>query len=63
MGDNALNKATRNAFGSLHHLEWLDLSVNNIYDIDFDAFKNTHRLQVSWFCPEVETLPLTIRYT
>ncbi|KAI5698085.1 hypothetical protein M8J75_001448 [Diaphorina citri] len=46
MGDNALNKATRNAFGSLHHLEWLDLSVNNIYDIDFDAFKNTHRLQV-----------------
>ncbi|KAL1452518.1 hypothetical protein WDU94_006742 [Cyamophila willieti] len=46
MSHNSLTKATRNGFGSLHHLEWLDISANNIFDIDFDAFKNTHRLQV-----------------
>uniref|UniRef100_A0A8D8SNM6 Chaoptin n=2 Tax=Cacopsylla melanoneura TaxID=428564 RepID=A0A8D8SNM6_9HEMI len=46
LSHNSLSKATRNAFGSLHHLEWLDISANNIFDIDFDSFKNTHRLQV-----------------
>lgn len=37
---------TKNIFGNMPHLQWLDLSHNQIDEIDFDTFKNTRKLQV-----------------
>lgn len=38
---------TRDVFGNMPHLQWLDISHNYIRELDFDAFKNTKDLQVS----------------
>lgn len=43
---NGLLNATREVFGNLEHLQWLDISHNKIYDMDFDMFRNTKKLQV-----------------
>ncbi|XP_011212502.1 chaoptin isoform X1 [Bactrocera dorsalis] len=46
MGYNSLMNATRDVFGNMPHLQWLDLSYNSIRELDFDAFKNTKQLQL-----------------
>ncbi|CAD6994601.1 chaoptin isoform X1 [Ceratitis capitata] len=46
MGYNSLMNATRDVFGNMPHLQWLDLSYNRIRELDFDAFKNTKQLQL-----------------
>nr|CAD7567857.1 unnamed protein product [Timema californicum] len=46
LGNNALQNATREVFGNMPHLQWLDLSGNSISELDFDVFRNTRRLQV-----------------
>nr|CAD7400647.1 unnamed protein product [Timema poppensis] len=45
LGNNALQNATREVFGNMPHLQWLDLSGNRISELDFDVFRNTRRLQ------------------
>lgn len=30
----------------MQHLTWLDLAHNDLYEIDFDTFRNTKKLQV-----------------
>lgn len=47
MSWNNLRNATRDVFGNMPHLHWLDLSVNELLEIDFDTFRNTRFLQVS----------------
>ena len=47
MSWNQLRNATRDVFGNMPHLHWLDLSVNELLEIDFDTFRNTRFLQVS----------------
>lgn len=37
---------TRDIFGRMVHLQWLDLSHNDLIEIDFDTFRNTKNLQV-----------------
>lgn len=46
LGFNDLLNATREVFGNLRHLQWLDLSHNRMYELDFDMFRNTKKLQV-----------------
>lgn len=46
LGYNSLMNATRDVFGNMPHLHWLDISHNLIRELDFDAFKNTKKLQV-----------------
>ncbi|KAJ8882254.1 hypothetical protein PR048_018742 [Dryococelus australis] len=46
LGHNYLQNATRDVFGNMPHLQWLDLSYNHLTEIDFDSFRNTRRLQV-----------------
>lgn len=41
-----LQNTTKNIFGNMPNLQWLDLSHNLIVEIDFDTFKNTRGLQV-----------------
>ncbi|KAF4526470.1 hypothetical protein B566_EDAN015132 [Ephemera danica] len=43
---NGLVNATREAFGNMPHLQWLDLSFNRLRELDFDVFRHTRRLQV-----------------
>ncbi|CAG9859084.1 unnamed protein product [Phyllotreta striolata] len=43
--NNILN-ASRDVFGSLRNLQWLDISHNGMYEMDFDVFRNTKKLQV-----------------
>lgn len=38
------------------HLQWLDISHNIIREVDFDAFKNTKKLQVSYIDGYVHSL-------
>lgn len=30
----------------MYHLQWLDLGHNRLFEVDYDTFKNTRRLQV-----------------
>lgn len=46
LSDNSLVNATRDVFGNMQHLQWLDLGHNHLYEIDFDTFRNTKKLQV-----------------
>lgn len=46
LSHNNLLNATREVFGNLRHLQWLDISHNVMYEMDFDMFRNTKRLQV-----------------
>lgn len=47
LSHNRIINATREVFGNMPHLQWLDLSRNHIYEMDFDMFRNTKKLQVS----------------
>jgi hypothetical protein len=49
MSHNKLTNVTRDAFGNMPHLQWLDLTFNDLKEVDFDAFRHTRRLQVSTF--------------
>lgn len=46
LGHNKMMNASREVFGNMPHLQWLDLSYNQIYELDFDIFRNTKKLQV-----------------
>ncbi|XP_050498519.1 chaoptin isoform X1 [Diabrotica virgifera virgifera] len=46
LSHNNLLNASRDVFGSLRHLQWLDISYNGMYEMDFDMFRNTKKLQV-----------------
>uniref|UniRef100_A0A182PNT2 LRRCT domain-containing protein n=1 Tax=Anopheles epiroticus TaxID=199890 RepID=A0A182PNT2_9DIPT len=43
---NHLSTITRELFGNMPHLNWLDLSENEIADLEYDALRSTRRLQV-----------------
>lgn len=44
--NNMLTNATRDAFGAMPHLEFLDLSGNKLIEVAFDALRDTKNLQV-----------------
>ncbi|PSN49296.1 Chaoptin [Blattella germanica] len=46
MSHNWVRNATRDVFGNMPHLQWLDLSYNQLAEMDFDTFRNTRNLQV-----------------
>jgi Leucine-rich repeat (LRR) protein len=46
LSHNRLSNATREVFGSMPHLQWLDLCSNELAELDYDAFRNTRTLQV-----------------
>ncbi|KAL1506530.1 hypothetical protein ABEB36_005874 [Hypothenemus hampei] len=46
LSHNNIMNVTRDVFGNMPHLQWLDLSRNHIYEMDFDMFRNTKKLQV-----------------
>ena len=46
LSHNWVRNATREVFGNMPHLQWLDLSYNQLVDMDFDTFRNTRNLQV-----------------
>lgn len=41
-----LQNISREVFGSMPHLQWLDLSGNRLFEIDYDTFKHTRKLQL-----------------
>lgn len=43
---NALTNLTKDVFGNMIHLQWLDLSWNNLEHIEFDSFRNSKKIQV-----------------
>ncbi|XP_055525782.1 chaoptin [Wyeomyia smithii] len=43
---NKLTNMSREVFGNMPHLQWLDLESNMINELDFDTFWNTRKLQV-----------------
>lgn len=43
---NNLMNASKDIFGNLPHLEWLDLSHNQIYEIDYNTFRDAKQMQV-----------------
>lgn len=47
LSHNRLLNTTREVFGDMPHLQWLDLSSNQLAELDFDTFRNTKMLQVS----------------
>lgn len=46
LSHNQITNITREVFGSIAHLQWLDLSWNIIRDLGHDSFRNTRKLQV-----------------
>ncbi|KAF7273812.1 hypothetical protein GWI33_013503 [Rhynchophorus ferrugineus] len=46
LAHNRILNATKDVFGNMPHLQWLDLSWNYIYEMDFDMFRFSKRLQV-----------------
>ncbi|XP_050421139.1 chaoptin [Adelges cooleyi] len=46
LSHNNLWQVTRNVFGNLNHLIWLDLGYNRISEVGFDALKSSRKLQV-----------------
>jgi hypothetical protein len=46
LSHNGLLNTTREVFGNMPHLQWLDLSSNKLAELDFDTFRNTRMLQV-----------------
>nr|XP_023026888.1 chaoptin [Leptinotarsa decemlineata] len=46
LSHNHILNATKDVFGNLRHLQWLDISHNGMYEMDFDMFRNTRKLQV-----------------
>lgn len=43
---NNLRQVSRNVFGNLHNLIWLDLGHNRITEMGFDSFRGSKKLQV-----------------
>lgn len=37
---------SKDVFGNMQHLHWLDLSYNLLNEMDYDSFRNSRRLQV-----------------
>ncbi|XP_065076627.1 chaoptin-like isoform X2 [Ochlerotatus camptorhynchus] len=46
LAGNRISYISRDVFGNMQHLQWLNLESNMINDVDFDTFKNTKKLQV-----------------
>jgi Leucine-rich repeat (LRR) protein len=46
LSHNRLSNATREVFGRMPHLQWLDICCNKLAELDYDAFRNTRTLQV-----------------
>lgn len=46
LSHNRLRNITREVFGSMHMLQYLDLSHNHIFDMEYDCFKKVKNLQV-----------------
>ncbi|XP_050544183.1 chaoptin isoform X2 [Daktulosphaira vitifoliae] len=46
MSYNIISQVSRNIFGNLYNLIWLDLGHNRIVEIGFDTFKSSKKLQV-----------------
>lgn len=46
MSFNNLWQVSRNIFGNLYNLVWLDLGHNQITEVGFDAFRGSKKLQV-----------------
>jgi len=46
MSHNNLGQVSRNVFGNLNNLLWLDLGYNRIAEIGFDSFRGSKKLQV-----------------
>ncbi|XP_036140371.1 chaoptin isoform X2 [Monomorium pharaonis] len=49
LSNNRLRNITQGTFGSMPHLQWLDLRHNELIEPDFDCFKNIKDLQVLLF--------------
>jgi Leucine-rich repeat (LRR) protein len=47
LSHNGLINATHEVFGNMPHLQWLDLSSNQLVELDFDTFHSTKMLQVA----------------
>lgn len=60
LGHNQIMNATREVFGNMPHLQWLDLSRNEIYEMDFDMFRNTKKLQVGPFNTFIDLLLIAL---
>lgn len=43
---NNLRQVSRNVFGNLQNLIWLDLGQNHITEVGFDSFRGSKKLQV-----------------
>uniref|UniRef100_A0A182QLG2 Chaoptin n=1 Tax=Anopheles farauti TaxID=69004 RepID=A0A182QLG2_9DIPT len=46
LAQNRLAAVTRELFGNMPHLHWLDLSGNVLADVEYDALRSARRLQV-----------------
>ncbi|XP_055588501.1 chaoptin isoform X2 [Uranotaenia lowii] len=46
LAGNKLTNTSREVFGNMPHLQWLNLENNAINDVDFDTFRYTRKLQV-----------------
>ncbi|XP_055618814.1 chaoptin [Toxorhynchites rutilus septentrionalis] len=46
LASNQLFNASRDVFGNMPHLQWLDLEYNRISEMDYDTFKYTRKIQV-----------------
>jgi len=46
MSFNNLGQVSRNVFGNLYNLIWLDLANNHITEVGFDSFRGSKKLQV-----------------
>lgn len=46
MSFNNMGQVSRNVFGNLYNLIWLDLGYNRINEVGFDSFRGSKKLQV-----------------
>lgn len=51
LSHNKLRNITREVFGSMSMLQYLDLSYNYIFDLEYDCFKKVRNLQVNSLTP------------
>lgn len=54
LSHNKLRNITREVFGSMSMLQYLDLSHNYIFDLEYDCFKKVRNLQVKLLAPIYE---------
>lgn len=61
LASNQLYNATRDVFGNMPHLQWLDLEYNQISELDYDTFKYTRKLQVLKFSHnQISDIPMDL---